>query len=493
MSGGLGIFLPDNFTVDWVNEDIKLLGEFMVDIKKPLSFSEDKLRNWLKLNRPFWVGELKEQRIPYADSKGKWVFAPPIVGTPAACAFLHWFAMNVTSDAPIMQWVQPLNQSIELGSAFAVQEKIPDIFKWYGLYVDLIAAYYDNTIKITKQQGPATLGPANFEFINLDAALLPMANHMEAVLADVGKRLTKAGFANVTKGQKRNLIAVFPRETQARQGILGYYTPDTGGIVINMYSLMSPLSKKKQMVQTIVHELAHLIYLEVLPQKARDLWFESWRLVEQEKQKRIEQLPTASKVTLKDRLRYFKALEKANFDPSKALRKLKPADNIKFRAWMFNPSPDFAQRDIWWSYSPDSIELTTYAEKRAIPFFRNKELWVRKHGEGESLGHWEEKFLRALGLSGPNMRKPWPDVSWEGAQTRYVSMEIAVEKALDALKPPTDYSKTDALEDFAETFAYYLTQPSALSFLAWKRLLATLKVGGVYKGKMPSWMIPTNI
>lgn len=396
----------------------------------------------------------------------------------------HWLVANFgyIQAVRMIQKLVPLEDaSVILSKATKFDDEVRTAFR---TFLHALQEYTTAFSEKVDDAGPLLVGPPSLQFMNVDHMSSEQSEFVEENLKKVVSIFQRNGFHDilkVTKPPKSHFYYLLPREGFAAPNVAAFFMPNTK----NFYIFVLPVTAVEFNL-TFIHEFGHLVYTDYIGSKAKDYWFESWGAIQAEQDKRAPALQTKFKVTYQDRKYFFEVLKKAKFDLAAAADKVRKPLRQKYLAWLYDPSGDFARRDIALSYLQDAVEPTLYAEHEFLPFFKKgPEKYIQQRHPSHKDPEWlEERFMRALGLAGPNMKRPHPVVDW-GRQTRQVSFERAKEQALEDLGLPTEYSKTDALEDFSETFAYYLLDPKKLSALAKTRMIKTLKIAGLYKGKVP--------
>ena len=86
--------------------------------------------------------------------------------------------------------------------------------------------------------------------------------------------------------------------------------------------------------EAFLHEFGHHVHLSYITGEARAVWDSGWAEVK-EKEESIEL--AFKKITHAERVKFFDVLKTSDFDPSKAAKKLKGADKVKFGVWLRSP------------------------------------------------------------------------------------------------------------------------------------------------------------
>lgn len=480
------VMVPKDFSWNKVVEEIFSLQEFYKEFNNELRTfdSEQDAMRFLKMNKKFFASLSSKRALPKLKLlSGKTIPTPNLLGDKLfwSSNYYIWIVANFGYVGAV-RLAKHLTVLVELSKFLTKVTKFDDKVRLnFRQFKKVFHDFFEQTLEKYEDYGPFIVGPSEIRCQNLDRMASEDTEILLNGLQTVIKIFNKNGFQDVLKSAKDNqYYYVLPREG-GNPNTAAFYNPHTKNIVV--YSV--PFAQQT-FVRTFIHEFGHLLWFEYIGSKARDYWFESWQSIQQEQDKRVPALQTILKVTYKDRQYFFEMLKKNTFDLKKTEKKIRKPLQVKYRAWLYNPSGDFPQRDIWLSYLPDQIEPTLYATKHFLPFFKlGPEKYSQKYHvsitDPEKL---TERFMRALGLAGPNVKRAHPVINW-GSTSKQLSFDDAKRRALEELEPPTEYSKTDALEDFSETFSYYLTQPNKLSSLAKRRVIKTLKIAGLYKGKIP--------
>lgn len=227
--------------------------------------------------------------------------------------------------------------------------------------------------------------------------------------------------------------------------------------------------------ELFLHEVAHLIHLDLLHPDAKAEWDSGWGVVERAKEELEEKL----QITEEKRVQFWDLLlrYKGNL---KAIRKqLRGIERANFHFWLRNPlnnKPLVTPKKFLW---------TTWGKQYLLPMLEDYDNWARGYGYEpddpagqEYLFSRERLRTRSLGVDMPNLGiYPRPT---DAQIEQFKKLDPAVEEAIDALQIPTDYGRTNQNEDFAETFVVYMETPEKLSKIARYRMERALSLSGLY-------------
>jgi len=224
-----------------------------------------------------------------------------------------------------------------------------------------------------------------------------------------------------------------------------------------------------------LHEFGHHIHMTYIDENARRFWDSWWDTVEEAK--RIEQLEAP--ITLRERQGFYKFLIEKDFN----LHYVSIAhpnhyglmEKARFFSWLAYPSKPLqykllipygiTERDSMFNVTPLGEEI----------LHTLKRVHESKSDDEEEIALAED-YKKLLGLTTGSPDMPVD----EGISDQFLDDTSPDAKAVAALGIPTDYGSTDKLEDFAETFVYFVLHPRKLSSMAQYRLKRTLSLSGLY-------------
>lgn len=208
--------------------------------------------------------------------------------------------------------------------------------------------------------------------------------------------------------------------------------------------------------EVFLHEFGHYVHLTYLAPEAREEWDNGW----------LGQAEGGGvlTVTQADRHRLFEILKSNSFNPQAAYGDLEPDDKARYLTWLGQCSLGAAVIEP----SGKSVKPTRLGKEV---------LFMVKHpdrfpdygpaGMKPSDVEFEQKkidaSMRRMGLDNP------------------VVLKVPKDKAeIQNLEIVSDYGKTDAKEDFAETFVAFMGAPEKLTSTAKFRMQRALSLSGLY-------------
>ncbi len=224
-----------------------------------------------------------------------------------------------------------------------------------------------------------------------------------------------------------------------------------------------------------VHEMGHHIHMFLMPSQARREWDSGWLPVEQAQQARKKLLQEVTTVTAEDRRRYWGLLVKTRGVLSQM--GLKGLDRMKAHAWLSRPYYSsgslVTKSNLKWS--PEGLDATLVLRAPAE--------MAKLHGydptDLKEMSFHLDRLKRDLRVLGPEASIDFPVLNRTEVQN-YVKEDKQVEEAIEALQIPSEYGKTNVLEDFAETFTAFMHDPSKLSPTARFRIQRAFALSGLY-------------
>ena len=246
----------------------------------------------------------------------------------------------------------------------------------------------------------------------------------------------------------------------------GEYYPNTQEVHLMPRALDSGGRLWKSWIQEVfLHEFGHHLHLKYLPAQAREHWNSAWGPIKNLEQSYSSKSYNVS-YTKEDRRRFYKALSQADWNPSKAARKFKDLDKVKFGEWLRGygvNGPLIADRSF----------RTTPNGQRIFDQLTGK-------APVDDYDALIQRVRSNLFLDDDiTMHIPFNVVTELAAKDREIGTK-AVEEAKAELAIPTDYGHTNENEDFAETWVAFMVNPSALSPQAKLRMQQTLALSGLY-------------
>lgn len=221
---------------------------------------------------------------------------------------------------------------------------------------------------------------------------------------------------------------------------------------------------------TFLHEFGHYVHMTYVKGEARAFWNQTWDPIKEVK-KNMEQ------VSSEEIQRFYGLLEKDGFVPIKTAKKLKGMDKVKFAYWLRHPMLGDPL------ITPGQFRLTRHGEA-VFRVLRDPLTYVRE--ESNIIGMSEEENVKRIVK---HKREDVLGVGYSGGLGIYPkdleeirkadpSIEQALEQSYQALGVPSEYGRTNELEDFADTFVVFLVSPEKLSENALYRMKHTLWLSG---------------
>ena len=229
--------------------------------------------------------------------------------------------------------------------------------------------------------------------------------------------------------------------------------------------------------EVLLHEIGHHVHMSYLAPMAKAEWDSGWVYVDKARGDLNDQIS----VTSRDRHRFWGLIERAGWSPLKAGRRLKGIDRLKFLMWLHKTEGNPL------TSTPKQVRLNDYG-RTVMRFFANSEAVQAEFAEYNTpekairmMERRERVYKSNLGLTPFYDGKHHPMLDSDTVD-QIRSEDTAVDAALDALGIPTQYGRTNILEDFAETFVLFIVDPARLSSTAHTRMARALWLSG-FRGK----------
>jgi hypothetical protein len=275
------------------------------------------------------------------------------------------------------------------------------------------------------------------------------------------EKLLKAGVTKV-------VLSVDDEGYERAAGL--FYTQDR-----SIHLLSPSLKSKGKLLKNFVHEVflhefGHYVHMNYITGDARRFWDSAWDPISKLKSIRLD-------ITLEDRQRYIDVIEKAGWNVSKAVKKLKGTDQVKLAYWL-------RQAGVGPLIGDKSLRLTELGKRY---FGVLKDPMEQFISEGKDPADISDQYTasRLKAVRG-NL---YLDAAFtfkvpEEVAKKYVAEDpeigdAALKKLFEDLGSPTDYAQTNEKEDFAETWVAYMDNPSQLSDNAKYRMQRTLALSGL--------------
>lgn len=259
-----------------------------------------------------------------------------------------------------------------------------------------------------------------------------------------------------------------------------YHWSPTGGTITMISDIVEQKSARflsEWINEVFLHEVGHLVHLNLMDREARKEWNSGWAPVEQAKKDAEAVDEKIRKVAFDERKRYWDLILDAKADLKKI--RLKGLDRMKFHAWLAWPQLGgslVTPKNLKWSKDGEGFR----------DFIADPESYVRKpYGDSppsdvQDLVNRRFKVLKEkMGVDTTDTGTLWPILSPEQVK-EYAAQDSLVEKAIDALEVPSSYARTNEKEDFAESFVAYMDAPEKLSKQAKFRMQRALHLSGLY-------------
>lgn len=344
--------------------------------------------------------------------------------------------------------------------------------KYVPPLIQAVQAYMDEINALMRMTGPAAFTYNGFNIQNPDRLvedmLRPSLDAVDWLVALFKKR-------NIEPVIRATVDTVMISTDISSAGL---YVSVQKRVVINPNAGTGPGKMLENWVQEVLlHEVGHHVHMTYMPAVAKDQWDSGWEHVDAAREK-INDLIF---VTSRDRHRFFELIERAGWDAVKAGRKVRGLDRLKYLMWLHKTQGNPL------TSTPSQVRLNHYG-KSVFEFFANRDKYLAEFTEDNGpdkaqkmLERRERAYMSTLGLT------PWYDGKHHPMLDADTVAEIrandtTVDVALDALGIPTQYGRTNVLEDFAETFVLFVTNPRALSKVAHLRMARALWLSG-FAGK----------
>jgi hypothetical protein len=353
----------------------------------------------------------------------------------------------------------------------------PDDFQVYDpkyvpQLIQAVQAYMDEINVLMRMAGPTSFTYNGFNILNPDRlvedTLRPSLDAVDWLVALFKKR-------NIEPLIRATVETVMINTDISSAGL---YVSAQKRVVINPNSGTGSGKMLENWIQEVLlHEVGHHVHMTYMPAVAKEQWDSGWEYVN----KAQDEINDLIFVTSRDRHRFFDLIERSGWNPVKAGRKVKGLDRLKFLLWLHKTQGNPL------TTTPSQVRLNHYG-KAVFEFFANRDKYLAEFTEDNGpdkaqkmLERRERAHMSTLGIT------PWYDGKHYPMLDADTVAEIrendtTVDAALDALGIPTEYGRTDVMEDFAETFVLFVTNPRALSKVAHLRMARALWLSG-FAGK----------
>ena len=285
-------------------------------------------------------------------------------------------------------------------------------------------------------------------------------------------------------------------------GSHGLYSPANKMIVVTGDAVISsgPGKFLKNWVHEVfLHEFGHHVHLSEMTSDAKTFWNEGWSEVwkaeADDSTKRMEKEVGRAMISDKEIERFWKTFKATNYNVSRASSQFNGVDEVKFKVWLhrgrivnqnYNLTKEGKQRVSFLRSYPGDRESWAARfdrEQRKLynqPFQDFLDEGLRRYDEEH------EGILSSLRIGITGYRADIYLQPNEIEQVQSVDSELResfeADRRKDDLGIPSGYGRTNPMEDFAETFVLWMTNPKKLSPVARWRMGRSLWLSG-YGGK----------
>jgi hypothetical protein len=222
---------------------------------------------------------------------------------------------------------------------------------------------------------------------------------------------------------------------------------------------------------SFMHEFGHHIHMNYVTGDAQAFWDGAWDPIHELK-------GTLDKISQGELERFFALLEKDGFNPTKTAKRLKGADKIKFAYWLRDPG--FGEPII----TPNQFRLTKRG-REIFDVLRDPEGYVQRiYGYSPEEPEFKKRVWKVvehkkkiLGVGYSTGLRIAPEMVRKLKEAD-PEIDAAINSLYESLGIPSEYGKTNELEDFADTFVLFMTAPEKLSPNALYRMKRTLWLSG---------------
>jgi len=349
----------------------------------------------------------------------------------------------------------------------------------------LMEDYAQEINKLLKQVYPERFKYEGFFVTNPDHFAKPLVNEL---LASVN--FMKSWFRD------RHLLEIFEKEIKEIRLMFqppfddwyARYTAADQRIDLSnvLKTVMKPRFMDSWIQEAMLHEFAHHIHMKYIHGAAKRFWDSWWDLVKEAQEIDKKTAP----LTYSDRTLNWMVLIDSDYDPTKALKSFHDeADGIRFLAWLNNPSKGNKNK-VTPYYNPGRPPRLTEYGKDMFDFYKDSYEFIEKHypeALKDKPGHLGMNYQK----KSMELQKEYDAVLGIDSQDHWPKLTRSMEKdirgttptevqAIDQLGVPSDYARKNELEDFAESFVLFVTEPRRLSELAQYRMKRTLSLSGLY-------------
>lgn len=325
-------------------------------------------------------------------------------------------------------------------------------------------SYMSTVQDYIKQLSPKKFSYKGFPVYNAERMAKPLVHNMLQGIEFLTAFFKNKGMLKVFEEGIRGFVLHYVDEDD--EGAIAYFDADT--FVIGLYAMFlhSPDPLSHWMKTNLVHEFGHYIHTQSLNRNARRYWDSFWDRIDEIRE--IEEA-VVQPITPKERRDFLNKLAKAKYN----LKRYRPKDvyeQMRFTTWLLSPNPEYLS-------SNKIAELQNLDYKKMPKLTPYGKKVFSKLSDYENDPDEAAEYRELLGAYSYSDGPQPPNEAIRSVISPLLGEEDGL---IEALEAPTDYAETNRYEDFAETFARYMTEPNSLSSIAKYRLQRTLSLSGLY-------------
>lgn len=404
------------------------------------------------------------------------VDVPSLITHPTNSVVAQWlkenFAKRQLHDFYDFEWeilgaFEHIDKSVKLGNAKLLPKQISDAIAAYDGFVSLAN-------DLIQQVAPARFQYAGFKIWNpqrlAQHKLDPILKRLSQVIALFRRRNVMG-----VLGQSVKQVVIRFKPKNSKQSAA--YLPASRWLVMNVWSEQEARARahgrflESPELESLLHELGHHIYYSLSPNAmvAWDAFWSNVKRAEYEDERRRT-------LTQADRLKYWLELQKGP-DPRTAIKDLEAVEEWRIYGWLRLSGFVEKRGRRLTTQGKELAEFIADPKGYTRAIFRNV---TDDEVAPEIIATYENKlrrdFQKSLKLDIAGVIVLPPKLAYELAGRGRTERK----NAIDELEVPSDYARTDPLEDFAETFTLFMMGPERLSSVARYRMKRTLVLSGLY-------------
>lgn len=441
------------------------------------------VRFWREASGDLWAAAIRDLRVFHERAAE---VRRVDLKSPRGQELLHAFAFRkegtvpTTPDEAFAKWAAASFLQMEVDDPDGIRPEgslclmVADGKRAPEVFYALLDAYEEEIQRVLDATAPVRFSYSGFQVDNpehmgdkLCRALLEGVDFLHGLFKQRG----------VEKILSKAVSSVVLRPRYASDGnAAAYYNSHNRQIILTTASVSgNGRFDLKWINEVFLHEFGHYVHLTYMSPDAREAWNAEWQDVEQAEKAKEEAEDALTTITGPARHRFFQHLQQADFNPTVAAKKLKGTEKVQFGEWLrgpmtgdalitprqFRPTPD-GERVFLFFRNPQGFFLKYYGEERdEEDVKRMTGVMHKKLGLDRDDKHYISKDVFKEILSDPSMRKD-------------------IEEAIAKIQTVSDYGKTNAKEDFAETFVAFVANPAKLNPKAKFRMQRALSLSGLY-------------